>query len=138
MSATSALKNGLKVRARYNVTLKDIKNIDKEISRLNSKVAKLESGVTSTAPNMSGLPSSNDVSDKVGNAVAEIADIKREIQNLEILRNSALNRLSNDILVENCLFMRLSLKYSWAKIAMTLNGVYTPDYIRLKCHHYKW
>ena len=84
------------------------------------------------------MPGASGVSDKVGNAVSQITDIQREIQNLEILRNSALNRLSKDVFEENCLFMRLCLHYSWAKIAMQVGGGNTANGIRMKCERYSW
>lgn len=120
------------------MTAKEIKQINKEISRLKAKVIRLESEAVSTAPKLSGLPGGGGASDKIGNAVSQITDIQREIQNLEILRNSALNRLSRDIFEENCLFMRLSLHYSWTKIAVQVGGNNTPDGIRKICERYSW
>lgn len=120
------------------MTAKEIKQINKEISRLKAKVIRLESEAISTAPKLSGLPGGGGDSDKIGNAVSQITDIQREIQNLEILRNSALNRLSRDIFEENCLFMRLSLHYSWTKIAVQVGGNNTPDGIRKICERYSW
>lgn len=101
-------------------------------------MVRIENEAHNISPNISGMPGSNQTSDKVGNAVAQVADIQREIQNLEILRNSALNRLSRDIFEENCLFMRLSLHYSWTKIAVETGGYNSPDNIRMKCKNYEW
>ena len=121
------------------MTAREIKQINKEIVKLRSKITRLESEAFKITPTLSELPSNgNNVSDKVGNSVAEITDIKREIQNLEILRNSALNRLSREKFEENCLFMRLSLHYSWRKIAMQIGGNNTPDSIRKMCERYSW
>ena len=120
------------------MTAKEIKHINKEISRLKAKVIRLESEATNTAPKLSDVPCGGGASDKIGNAVTQITDIQREIQNLEILRNSALNRLSRDIFEENCLFMRLSLHYSWNKIAMQVGGNNTADGIRKICERYSW
>ncbi len=120
------------------MTAKKIKYINKEISRLKAKVIRLESEAVNTTPRLSDTPGVGGASDKIGNAVTEITDIQREIQNLEILRNSALNRLSRDIFEENCLFMRLSLHYSWAKIAMQVGGNNTADGIRKICERYSW
>lgn len=120
------------------MTAKEIKRINKEISRLRAKVVRLESEAVNTAPNLSDTPVAGGVTDKIGNAVVEIADIQREIQNLEILRNSALNRLSRDIFEENCLFMRLSLHYSWTKIAVQVGGNNTADGIRMMCERHSW
>lgn len=120
------------------LTAKKIKHINKEISRLKAKVIRLESEATNTSPKLSDSPGGGNVSDKIGNAVTQITDIQREIQNLEILRNSALNRLSRDIFEENCLFMRLSLHYSWNKIAMQVGGNNTVDSIKKMCYRYHW
>ncbi len=120
------------------MTAKDIKHINKEISRLRAKVVRLESEAVNTTAKMSDTPAVGCATDKIGNAVTEITDIQREIQNLEILRNSALNRLSRDIFEENCLFMRLSLHYSWTKIAVQVGGNNTADGIRKICDRYSW
>lgn len=120
------------------MTAKEIKNINKEISRLKAKVIRLESEAVNITAKMSDTPVVGSANDKIGNAVAEITDIQREIQNLEILRNSALNRLSRDIFEENCLFMRLSLHYSWTKIAVQVGGNNTVDSIKKMCYRYHW
>ena len=120
------------------MTAKEIKDINKEITRLRAKVIRLESEATKITQTLSDMPGDKNVSDKVGNIATQIADIQREIQNLEILRNSALNRLSRDIFEENCLFMRLSLHYSWSKIALQVGGNNTADGIRIMCNRYSW
>ena len=81
---------------------------------------------------------SGQTSDKVGNAVVQIADIQRDIQNLEIRRNAALNSLSRDDFVENCLFMHLSLRYSWAQILTKVGGNNTIDSIKKMCYRHHW
>lgn len=120
------------------MNVKEIKLINKEIARLKAKVVRLENEATDTSVKMSDISFSGTTSDKVGNAVTQIADIQREIQNLEILRNSALNRLSRDVFEENCLFMRLSLHYSWTKIATQVGGNNTVDSIKKMCYRYHW
>ena len=120
------------------MTAKEIKQINKDISRLRAKVIRLESEALKITPALSDAPGASGTSDKIGNAVSQITDIQREIQNLEILRNSALNRLSRDKFEENCLFMRLSLHYSWSKIAMQVGGNNTADGIRKLCERYSW
>lgn len=120
------------------MTAKKIKDINREISRLRAKMARISAEADNISPKLSDIPGGCGTSDKLGNAVAQIADIQREIQNLEILRNSALNRLSRDDFVENCLFMHLSLRYSWAKIAVDTGGINTPDNIRIMCNRHHW
>lgn len=129
----------LSERKRVDIlTVKDIKNINKDISKLRSKIARLEGEATNTSPNISGMPVANSTSDKVGDAVTQIVDTQKQIQNLEILRNSALNRLSRDVMEENCIFMRFSLNYSWTRIAMECGGNNTADSVRKMCDRYKW
>ncbi|MEE1219558.1 MAG: hypothetical protein U0L20_06520 [Ruminococcus sp.] len=120
------------------MTAKEIKDINKEIIRLRSKVERLKGNAVKITPGLSDAPSSGGVSDKVGISVGEITDIQKEIQNLEILRNSALNRLSRDVFEENCLFMRLSLNYSWQKIASTVGRADAVESIKKICYRYHW
>ena len=80
------------------MTAKEIKDINREITRLKAKIARIAAEADNTSPKLSDLPSAGQTSDKVGNAVVQIADIQREIQNLEIRRNAALNSLSVTIL----------------------------------------
>lgn len=121
------------------MTAREIKDINREISRLKAKMVRIQAEADNTAVTLGErVISSGQTSDKVGNAVVQIADIQRDIQNLEIRRNSALNSLSRDDFVENCLFMHLSLKYSWAKIAVDTGGINTPDNIRKMCNRYHW
>ena len=121
------------------MTAKEIKEINREISRLRAKIVRISAEADNTAVKLGErIVPSGQTSDKVGNAVVQIADIQREIQNLEIRRNAALNSLSRDDFVENCLFMHLSLRYSWAKIAVDTGGINTPDNIRKMCNRYHW
>ena len=120
------------------LTIREIKKINREISQLKSKLIRLDAEATKTTQTISDMPGTANVSDKVGTITSQIADIQREIQNLEIYRNSALNRLSNDKFEENCLFMRLSLRYSWTKIALQVGGDNTADGIRMMCDRYSW
>ena len=121
------------------MTAKEIKEINREISRLRAKIVRISAEADNTAGTLGErIVPSGQTSDKVGNAVVQIADIQREIQNLEIRRNAALNSLSRDDFVENCLFMHLSLRYSWAKIAVDKGGINTPDNIRKMCNRYHW
>lgn len=120
------------------MTAKEIKDINREITRLKAKIARIAAEADNTSPKLSDLPSAGQTSDKVGNAVVQIADIQGEIQNLEIRRNAALNSLSRDDFVENCLFMHLSLQYSWTKIAVDTGGINTPDNIRKMCNRHHW
>lgn len=120
------------------MTAKEIKCINKEISRLSAKLVRLENEATNTAVKMSDIPGSKGPQDKIGNLVVQIECIQNRINNLKNIRNSALSRLSRDNFVENCLYIRLVLNYSWAEIAIKVGGNNTADGIRMMCERYSW
>lgn len=91
------------------MTAKEIKEINREISRLRAKIVRISASADNTAGKLGErIVPSGQTSDKVGNAVVQIADIQREIQNLEIRRNAALNSLSRDDFVETACLCTLA------------------------------
>lgn len=120
------------------MTIKEIKRINKEIARLQSKIARLQGEAVKITPNLSDEPRAGSVSDKIGNAVTQIADAQQRIQELRAERNAAYERLSRDVFEENCIVMRLFLHYSWTKIALLIGGDNTADSIRKMCERYSW
>ena len=118
------------------MTYKEIKIIDKEIHRLQSRLGMLESKVCSTTPKLSDMPNGSGSGDKIGRAVAEIADLNAEIQALRFRRDFAINKLNLQKYEDNCLYMRLKCGMSWAKIAAKVGS--TPDSIKMMCHRYIW
>lgn len=120
------------------MTIKEIKKINKEIARLQSKIARLQGEAVKITPSLSDEPRTGNVSDKIGNAVTQIADAQQRIQELRAERNAAYERLSRDVFEENCIVMRLFLHYSWTKIALLIGGDNTADSIRKMCERYSW
>ena len=51
------------------MTAKEIKDINREITRLKAKIARIAAEADNTSPKLSDLPSASQTSDKVGNAV---------------------------------------------------------------------
>lgn len=49
------------------MTAKEIKDINREITRLKAKIARIAAEADNTSPKLSDLPSSGQTSDKVGN-----------------------------------------------------------------------
>lgn len=121
-----------------SLTIKEIKNINREISRLRAKLVRISAEADSTSQKLSDLPSRGQATDKVGDAVAQIADLKADIEQLEIRRNSALNSLTRDDFVENCIYMRLALNYSWGMILRQAGGSNTIDSLKKMCYRHKW
>ncbi|WP_302186515.1 hypothetical protein [uncultured Ruminococcus sp.] len=54
------------------MTAKEIKDINREITRLKAKIARIAAEADNTSPKMSDLPSAGQTSDKIGNAVVQI------------------------------------------------------------------
>lgn len=120
----------------FIITISEIKLINKEIQRLNAKLVRLESEAYSVTPKFSDSPPNGGASDKVGSVVSQITDIKIDIQALVLKRDMALNMLSREKFEENCIYMRMRLHYSWAKIATSVGS--TSDSIRMMCERYSW
>ena len=118
------------------MTYKDVKIIDKEIHRLQSRLGVVESRVCSTAQKFSDMPNGSGSGDKIGRAVAEIADLNTEIQALRFRRDSAINKLNLQKYEDNCLYMRLKRNMTWTQIAVKVGS--TPDSIKMMCHRYIW
>lgn len=118
------------------MTIGEIKFINKEIQRLSSKLARLESEAYRISPNIGDTPPGGGSSDKVGNAVVQITDLKIDIQALVIKRDMAINLLSREKFEENCIYMRLKCHYTWQKIAALVGS--TADSVRMMCERYSW
>ena len=128
--------NAKKKKRWFSITIGEIKFINKEIQRLNAKLVRLESEAYNVTPQLSDSPPGGGASDKVGSVVSQITDIKIDIQALVLKRDMALNLLSREKFEENCIYMRLKLHYSWAKIATAVGS--TSDSIRMMCERYSW
>ena len=94
------------------MTAREIRQINKEISRLKAKIIRIQAEADNISPKLSDLPSAS--------------------------QTSALNSLSRDDFVENCLFMHLSLHYSWAKILTKIGGSNTIDSLKKMCYRHHW
>ena len=85
------------------------------------------------------MPGNQNVSDRIGRCVSEIADIERTMNDLISQRDHEFRRLSKEIFEENCIYLFLVRRYSWRKIAQRMTGrVDAADSIRKKCYRYKW
>lgn len=118
------------------MTLKEIKQIDREIHRLKSRLGVLENQACSTAPKLGDTPPGGGVSDKLGAMVAEITDINTELQVLQFRRDAAINKLNLQKFEDNCIYMRIKRGLSWAQIAVKVGS--TPDSVKMMCHRYLW
>lgn len=121
------------------MTIREVKGINRQISKLERKLERLKAEAVNSSPSLSGMPGSDDVSDRIGKCVAEIADVEKEISRLSAERNDALNRLSLDVDEENCIYLFLVENYTWQKIAQITNDrPDTADSIRMRCAKHHW
>lgn len=97
---------------------------------------RLESEAYNVTPKLNDAPTGGGSGDKIGDTVTQIADIRLDIQVLELKRDIALNQLDRDKFEENCIYMRLKYNYSWAKIAGITGS--TVGSIRMMCERYSW
>lgn len=121
------------------MTIREIKEMNRQIAQLLRKLERLKSDVFNVTPSLTGLPGAGNVADKLGAAVAEIADAERQIAELRERRDSELSRLSTDVDEENCIYLFLVRRYSWRRIAQITGGrMDTVGSIKKRCYRYEW
>ena len=118
--------------------LKNLYYLKKEIKEQQRRLAELEAAATNCSSKITGLPSGEGISDKVGKYAAKIADLKTLLElNLE-KSFYELNRLDRfiqsieDSLLRQIMVYRFVNGYSWSKIAFQIGGNNTPDGLRIK------
>ena len=123
------------------MTARELKNLyylKKEIKEQQRRLAELEAAATNCSNKITGLPSGEGISDKVGKYATKIADLKTLLElNLE-KSFYELNRLDRfiqsieDSLLRQIITYRFVNGYSWSKIAFQIGGNNTPDGLRIK------
>ena len=122
------------------MTARELKNLyylKKEIKEQQRRLAELEAAATNCSTEITGLPSGEGISDKVGKYAAKIADLKTLLEQNLGKNLCELNRLEKFIKSLENSEMRtiLSLRYirclTWEKIAYAI-GEYDEQYPRKK------
>lgn len=65
-------------------------------------------------------------------------ELQGELQALIATWESAIERLSPDVLVENEIYLHCVLGYKWKRIADLYGTGVKPDAVRARCHRYIW
>jgi len=111
--------------------------LNREIEEQQRRLAELETVATSCTATITGLPRTNNVSDKLAMYAVEIVDLKALLDlNLKKCFYE-LNRLNHYIqsVDDSQMRMILSLRYingfSWRQIAFSIGGVNTEDGVRM-------
>lgn len=120
------------------MTTSELRKIRRKIDTLSSEIIILEDERAKITQTLSFTLNSSGDHDKIGSLTAEILSLSKEIDALEDLYQNSLNRLSRNILEENCIYMHYNLNYSWVKIAMKVGGKNTANGLRMMCERYSW
>lgn len=119
------------------MTYREIKQKQKKISQLNTKIAVLRANAEGTTQQLSQAPSGSGVKDKVGGSATSIAYYENTIKALKSEIDSAINSLP-DTIEGNCIRLRCKKKYSWTKLSHIIGGNNTADGVRKRCYRYRW
>lgn len=116
--------------------------LNREIEMDKKRLLELEAEAVSISPNLTGMPRSPGVSDKVGRYAAEIADLKgiieAKIQQCTYERNR-LERYIMDIddsLLRQIFTYRFINGLPWRQVADSIGGGNTEDGVRMMCNRY--
>lgn len=127
------------------MTLKELSQLyylNREIEMDRKRLQDLEAQAVSCSPNLTGMPRSPGISDKVGRYASEIADLKGIIEaKLQqcIYERNRLERYINSI---DDSFLRQIFTYRfvnglpWKQVAACIGPGYTDEAVRQAAHRY--
>lgn len=127
------------------MTLKELSQLyylNREIDMDKKRLQELEAQAVSITPNLSGMPRSPGVSDKVGRYAAEIADLKGIIEAKHqqcLYERSRLERYIasiDDSLIRQIFTYRFVNGLPWLQVAACIGGNNTADSVRMMCNRY--
>lgn len=127
------------------MTLKELSQLyylNREIEMDKKRLQELEAEAVSTSPNLTGMPRSPGVSDKVGRYAAEIADLKgiieAKIQQCIYERNRLERYIMgiDDALLRQIFTYRFINGLPWRQVADSIGGGNTEDGVRMMCNRY--
>ena len=114
----------------------------KEIEEQQHRLIELESSVSGCSSKINGLPNGCGFSDKIGNYVAQIADLKLLLElNLRkcFYELERLNRYVNSIdysLIRQIIICRFEKCMSWQQIGRKIGGNNTGESLRKRLYRY--
>lgn len=127
------------------MTLKELSQLyylNREIEMDKKRLQELEVLAVSISPNLTGMPRSPGVSDKVGRYAAEIADLKGIIEAKHqqcLYERSRLERYIADIddsLIRQVLTYRFVNGLPWEQVAACVGGSNTAGSVKMMCYRY--
>lgn len=127
------------------MTLKELSQLyylNREIEMDKKRLQELEVLAVSISPNLTGMPRSPGVSDKVGRYAAEIADLKGIIEAKHqqcLYERSRLERYIasiDDSLLRQVLTYRFINGLPWEQVAACVGGSNTAGSVKMMCYRY--
>ena len=127
------------------MTLKELSQLyylNREIEMDKKRLQELEIMAVSISPNLSGMPRSPGVSDKVGRYAAEIADLNGIIEAKHqqcLYERSRLERYIasiDDSLLRQVLTYRFVNGLPWEQVAACVGGSNTAGSVKMMCYRY--
>ena len=127
------------------MTLKELSQLyylNREIEMDKKRLQELEVLAVSISPNLTGMPRSPGVSDKVGRYAAEIADLKGIIEAKHqqcLYERSRLERYIagiDDSLLRQVLTYRFVNGLPWEQVAACVGGSNTAGSVKMMCYRY--
>ncbi|MBR4863050.1 MAG: hypothetical protein IKU07_00620 [Oscillospiraceae bacterium] len=127
------------------MTLKELSQLyylNREIEMDKRRLLELEAEAVSISPNLSGMPRSPGVSDKVGRYAAEIADLKGIIEAKHkqcLYERSRIERYISsldDSLLRQIFTYRFVNGLPWEQVAACVGGGNSAGSVRMACYRY--
>lgn len=127
------------------MTLKELSQLyylNREIEMDKKRLLDLEARAVSCSPNLTGMPRSPGVSDKVGRYAADIVDLKgiieAKLQQCIYERNRLERYISeiDDSLLRQIFTHRFVNGLPWEQVAACVEGCNTPASVKMACYRY--
>lgn len=116
--------------------------LKKEIKLQEQRIEELEAKAASCTTQINGMPSGSEISDKVGNFAAEIADLKSLLELNPQKRVYELNILEryiqsvDDPLIRQIMHYRFAKCYGWPKTAYEIGGNNSIASLKMKLYRF--
>jgi hypothetical protein len=116
--------------------------LDKLIQRDEERLEQMRARLTNISPKLSGMPGQPGVSDKVGESVAEIVDLARQIEEERVRFEIEKARLENylrcieDTQTRLIFILRFVDLKSWEEVAAAVGGNNTEGSVKQACYRY--
>lgn len=127
------------------MTLQDLSQLyylDKQIQRDEERLEQMRARLTNISPKLSGMPGKPGASDKVGDGVAEIVDLARQIEEeragfeKEKAKLEAYLRGIEDTQIRLIFILRFVDLKTWAEVAEAIGGNNTEESVKKVCYRY--